>query len=493
MAIKTSILVTSALTALSIAAGTVGAQAGGFALRGQSSYGLGSAFAGIAAPGESPSSMFYNPAAINHQGNGFTSETNLTLLIPRVEINIFEATGPVASSSGALASPTTLTTVPGLGSVPIGAIAPNVGLAAGTNVVLNAQDLGTNGTGNISGIAITPGSYFAANLALFGLSDRITVGLSNTTPFGSTTENDHDSAARFHGRTSELRVINSSPTIGFRVNDAFSVAAGLQVSFADVRLTQAAVFPSSIPGIGVEADTDVEGFDIAAGFTLGATFTPTDRTEIGIGFRSAVFHELDGTFQSTGPSPAVTRDFGGITAELNLPEMVTFGIRHAVTPKVTVMAGVEWTNWSRFEELRIDFDTPGLPDAVTLQNYEDGYYFSLGAEYGVSEALTLRTGLGYEISPVQDEFRSVRQPDSDRIWASLGASYEINERFALNLSYSHIFADDAPINLALADNLSRGALRGEGNTAIDIVGIALRSKFGHSAPTEEIQDVFYKN
>ncbi|MEM7565827.1 MAG: outer membrane protein transport protein, partial [Pseudomonadota bacterium] len=363
---------------------------------------------------------------------------------------------------------------------------------AGANTLLSGQNLGTSGTGNISSVAVTPASYLALNLGMFGLDDRISIGLSNTTPFGSTTENDYDSAARFHGRTSEVRVINSSPTIGFRVNEAFSVAAGLQVSFADVRLTQAAAVPSPVPGLGLEVDTDVEGFDRALGWTVGATFSPTERTEIGIGFRSAVFHELDGTFQVSGPSPQVQRDLGGITAELNLPELLSIGLRHQATQSLTLLAGFEWQNWSRFKELRIDFDTPGAPDAVTLQNYEDGYYFSLGAEYAVNEDLTVRGGLGYEISPVQDEFRSVRQPDSDRIWASLGASYEFNDRFALNVSYSHIFADDAPINLALADNPSRGTLRGEGNTSIDIVGISLRSKFGHSAPTEEVRDVFYK-
>ncbi len=490
MGIKTNVMLTSALTAFSIAATTLSAQAGGFALRGQSSYGLGSAFAGIAAPGASPSSMYYNPAAINHQGIGLTTETNLTVLVPRVEINIFEATGPIGTSGGLLATPTTPITLPGVGTVPIAAIAPNVALQAGADTLLRGQNLGTSGTGNIASLAVTPASYLAVNLGMFGLDDRITFGLANTTPFGSTTENDYDSAARFQGRTSEVRVINSSPTIGFRVNEAFSVAAGLQVSFADVRLTQALAVPSPIPGIGIDVDGDIEGFDRALGWTLGATFSPTERTEIGIGFRSAVFHELDGTGKISGPSSRVQRDLGGITAELNLPELLSIGLRHQATQDVTLLAGFEWQNWSRFKELRVAFDTPGLPDSVVQQRYEDGYYFSLGAEFAASDALTLRTGVGYEISPVTDDFRSVRQPDSNRIWASLGASYEINDRFAVNLSYSHIFADEAPINLALADNPSRGALRGEGNTAIDIVGISLRSKFGHreAGPV----DTYYK-
>ena len=43
------------------------AEAGGFAVREQSAYGLGSSFAGMAAPGDSISSMFWNPAALERR------------------------------------------------------------------------------------------------------------------------------------------------------------------------------------------------------------------------------------------------------------------------------------------------------------------------------------------------------------------------------------------------------------------------------------------
>ena len=492
MTMKTTILLTSALTALSVAATTVTAEAGGFAVREQSIYGLGTSFAGIAAPGASPSSMFWNPAAVTAFGPGFVGESNFTFIIPRSEIDVITATGPLATSNGLLATPTSLVPSP-FGLAPAAAVAPTVSRGAGAPTLLRGQNLGTNGTGDIAQDALVPSSYSALNLGMFGFDDRVSVGLAISAPFGLVTKNDYNSAARFHGRTSELRVINAAPTVGFQVNDLVAVGVGLQVSYIDVRLTQASPLPSPVPGIGLQADTEFEGDDIGFGVTAGLTLTPTPTTTIGLGFRSAIDHRLEGDAVVSGPSPVLARPLGGITADVILPEVVTVGLRQRVTPRFTVLAGYEFTNWSRFDELRVDFVTPGLADNVTAQNYEDGHFFSLGAEFAASEALTLRTGVAYEISPIEDEFRTPRLPDSDRIWASLGATYALSDRFSLDASYAHIFAEEASINLQGIDDPGRGTFVAQADSSVDIFGVSLRYKLGgHSAPIEPAVDTYYK-
>ena len=57
-----AIFFVSAMVAM--VAGVATAEAGGFAVREQSAYGQGSSFAGMAAPGDLISSMFWNPAAV---------------------------------------------------------------------------------------------------------------------------------------------------------------------------------------------------------------------------------------------------------------------------------------------------------------------------------------------------------------------------------------------------------------------------------------------
>ena len=67
--------------------GSVTAQAGGFAVREQSAYGQGSSFAGMAAPGASISSMFWNPAAVTI-ATSTTVEGNVTGVFPQSELNV---------------------------------------------------------------------------------------------------------------------------------------------------------------------------------------------------------------------------------------------------------------------------------------------------------------------------------------------------------------------------------------------------------------------
>ena len=68
-------------------AGVATAEAGGFAVREQSAYGQGSSFAGMAAPGDSISSMFWNPAAVT-TATTTTVEGNLTAIFPRSELDV---------------------------------------------------------------------------------------------------------------------------------------------------------------------------------------------------------------------------------------------------------------------------------------------------------------------------------------------------------------------------------------------------------------------
>ncbi len=72
---------------VAMVAGVATAEAGGFAVREQSAYGQGSSFAGMAAPGDSISSMFWNPAAVTTV-TGITVEGNLTAVFPRSELDV---------------------------------------------------------------------------------------------------------------------------------------------------------------------------------------------------------------------------------------------------------------------------------------------------------------------------------------------------------------------------------------------------------------------
>lgn len=380
---------------LALAAAAAPALAGGFALREQSAAGLGQAFAGSAAGAGGLSSMFWNPATIT-KFEGMQSTKGVTAIIPHSSI-----------------SPTPLT--------------------LGTITAVNRGNTGSSvGTGDIGLDALLSNT---ANSYQF--NDRIWLGITINAPYGLVTKSPSNWAGQVYGRTSKVFSIEATPTIGFKVNDMLSFGFGLRIVHFKTRLTSAAATAPNAPHV------ELKGDDIAFGYTIGATLTPFAGTEIGLGYRSRVEPNLKGSLTT----PAFS---AGITGKLVLPDQVTVGLRQRVTDDLSVSLGFEWTSWSLFNRFPVygtSGPIAGRQATVLAFQYRDGWYASIGAEYRWNPNLTLRAGLAYEKSPVTAAVRSPRLPDSDRIWASIGASYQINQKLSVDVSYSHIFGKKGTINI----------------------------------------------
>ena len=52
----------------------------------------------------------------------------------------------------------------------------------------------------------------------------------------------------------------------------------------------------------------------------------------------------------------------------------------------------------------------------------------------------------YDTTPTQDAFRTTRVPDGDRIWATAGATWKLNDRLDVNVSYAHVFVSEEKLN-----------------------------------------------
>jgi len=161
------------------------------------------------------------------------------------------------------------------------------------------------------------------------------------------------------------------------------------------------------------------------------------------------------------------------SADLDTPESLGVSLSQQVTNRLSLSGTVEWTNWSRFDELRVKFDS-GAPDAVTPENWNDTYFFSLGADYKLTDKFTVRGGVAYDQSPVSDKFRTARLPDEDRYWIAIGGTYAVTDAISIDAGYTHIFVKDASINEGFnvtPTGSVTGTLHGDYDEGIDIFGI----------------------
>ena len=407
---RCGLAICSAFAAASLSASSE-AHAGAFAVRTQSAYGQGSSFAGIAAGG-SLSSMFWNPA-------------NLADV---------ERIGAEVVASG---------------------IFPDV------DVKLDPQPLlGFPGSdeGNIAHATFVPAAY-----AAYRLHERVVVGLGVNVPFGLATEYDDDSILHQAGIAgkSEVVSLNVNPALSYQVTDWLALALGAQVQYFDALLTRQALGPLG--------PSRLEGDDVGFGFTAGLKVTPRPGTTIGLGYRSFIDHELDGTLKTANAG-----NFDVTYDDVNMPDLVTLGIRQNVTERIRVMAGAEWSNWSRFQTVTIK-DGPAPIDLPF--DYDDGWFVSVGGEFDLTRQVSVRSGIGYEWGPIDDNVRTYRIPDSDRLQLSAGVSYRLNERFSFDVGYSFAAVEDTAIRAADAGGpVANGPFSGNVDAHVHYVAAAIKMK-----------------
>jgi hypothetical protein len=110
--------------------------------------------------------------------------------------------------------------------------------------------------------------------------------------------------------------------------------------------------------------------------------------------------------------------------------------------------------------------------------YKDGWLFSLGAEYMMTEKMKLRGGVGFEKSPITDDVRIPLLPDNDRYWLSVGASYQMTPKLSFDLAYSHLFVKSTPINVVAGNPWWTGVdYVGTVDSHVDIISVAMKYRW----------------
>lgn len=384
------------------------ALAGGFYVPQKGAVGVGLANAGGAARAEDGSTLFFNPAGMTELSDPL-AQAGVDLIFSSVEI---DSIGSTATTPGTL-----------------GAAAPYPG-----------------GNGDASALTPLPNIYLAYPVSETGFW----LGLAVTAPFGLSVEYADDWFGRYDSIFSQLKTIDIAPSLAYRINNAWSVGAGLDIQYADAKLTSA--IPDTLNPGGPTPETDglstLKGDDWSVGFNVGVLFKPMDTTRVGLHFRSGMDHDLGGTATIEGLQGPLSIGNGqfAATTPLNLPPFVSLAVAQDFGSAFTFYGEVQWFGWDTFNEIRISFDN-GMPDVVRPQGFRNTFTVAGGLDYRLNSRWTLRAGLQYDQTPTVDEYRNTSIPDGDLIFAGLGASYRITDQFIVDAGYFHVFFSKENIDL----------------------------------------------
>ena len=345
------------------------------------------------------------------------------------------------------------------------------------------------------------------------LSHDLTFGFGINTPFGLATKYDDDSIFRYQAIYSSVVVVNYNPSLAWKINDQWSLGAGIDYQTMTVKLTNdidygaicfgQKIAPGTCTSLGLTPQQHDGFFSANAsghgwGWNVGALFKLNDRNNIGFSYRSKINHDLSGnaSFANVPGAFVAQPQFQdqGVTASFASPAMWSLSWAGQLDDHWTLFADWSRTMWSSFDKLDIKFANAGTTDAVVDEGLSDSNRYAFGADYRFNEAWTLRGGLALDLSPVPDPAatcahpttfgctndvnasRTARLPDGDRRWISLGATWHMTEHSQWDLGYAHLFLGSS---LAFDQTNAAGGdhIVGTFKADADIFGLSYRYKF----------------
>jgi len=415
---------------VSIALCATSAQAQGYSVYEHDACAMGRAGAGVASPCVGGSAIFFNPAGIvTGQAGKWNVSSGVTMIPPR------------------------------------GSWTPDGG---GT-----ATDLVEN---NIP----VPNIYVTRQIGT-----RFAVGVGMFAPYGLTTEWPTTSPGRFLSYKATIKGIYIQPTIAFRVNPRIQVGAGIDIVRSAVDLKRRVDLSSQlVPGAGgatfgtlaqtsVPAGTDfadvrMHGTGTAYAAHFGIIFRLNDALSLGARYMTgttiegtgyAGFTQVATGLRLLGPLSAtlltgtpidniVAAQFGTggsmvtqtVTAEIPMPSQLVVGFNLRAMTGLHVMADVQLTNWSAFDQLPLTLGVAG--PQILYENYVNTVGFRAAVEYAVTPKLNVRGGFLMHGAAAPDHTVTPLLPEAARKEVVIGAGYQLNNGIRIDAAYQIIKQSD---------------------------------------------------
>jgi long-chain fatty acid transport protein len=262
------------------------------------------------------------------------------------------------------------------------------------------------------------------------------VGISANIPYQIKTSWGEDWVGSPIVISSEIRGVQVSPAVAFRIGKNLAAGLGVQATFmrmdhlrryGDVPDVQTGIFPTmSMTGSA----------DVAYGFDIGLMYSPGDAFSMGLALKSKTTAEItNGTVTYTGSvgEPSSTSGMNASFATtLTLPERVRAGVMIHPIDALLFTGEVEYTRWAGIKGVTIRLGSPVSIRLIDQSGWKDVLAYRAGAEFTIAD-VTLRGGFGVEPSPVPDAELRPSIPDASAIHFNVGIGYAVEDGLIIDL------------------------------------------------------------
>ena len=337
-------------------------------------------------------------------------------------------------------------------------------VSAGVTFIIPEVEIIAEGVKTTNTNVGTPMYFYAA----YGITNRLSAGISFTTPYGNAADYGKDWPGAGLLQDIELKVFALQPTVAFKFFDKISIGGGPAIYFGgsfeqSKLLIPAGVLPSPVSAT-FSGDADVA---VAAHFGILYDLLP-NKFSLGISYRSeatmkvekgkvtgtediTALNNMIGSVDPASRLPIPTLEKGNFSAELPLPANLNTGISFRPTDNLLLAFDLQMIFWGTYNKLVLNFTDVTVPfehpqygpiDApftsqTSQKNYDNVFTYRLGAQYTLIPQLDLRLGVYYDESPVTDDYLTPESPSTDKFGTTVGFSYRPIPNLSIDASFGY--------------------------------------------------------
>lgn len=261
----------------------------------------------------------------------------------------------------------------------------------------------------------------------------LTFGLGIYAPYGGNLSWPQDTGFRTVALKSSLTYLRLNPVIALKLGDRLSIAAGINVDYADIDLEQG-LRSQSEPLINYFRFSG-DGFSV--GYNFGLLVHPFEKISLGMTIRGQTAFTMDGETRFE-QQPFIAPTTIPAQADFKFPLTAVFGISLRPTQKWNLEFDADYTDWSSFGTVTIrQQQTPPFPVQqnipVTL-DWRASWMYELGVTRYFTNGWHASAGYVFNENSVPDSFYTPLAADLDRHFASVGVGHK-GKTFDFDIAY----------------------------------------------------------
>ncbi len=284
-----------------------------------------------------------------------------------------------------------------------------------------------NNAGNVFGW-IPGGSAFYSH----SITDDLKVGVALYGTFGLTLTFNDNWAGRNLITETTLMGLTMQPTVAYRLNDQWSVGAGVGINYGIFKLKREQL---KINGGNTTSEDDT---DVAVNFKLGVLFELSERTRFGLNYTSKVDYDFNINVEGSLPDG---RSFKlPFDLSTNAPQQAMFSAVQVLNDKWTLLGEVGWQDWSSFGR-----DTAVNDQSAPLDT-QDTWHGAVGTQYQLTAATRLNFGVAYDSSMYEDQDKTSLAIPSGATWRfGTGVQHQLNEHSSLGAAFEYVTSQNSTV------------------------------------------------